>query len=187
MKGYGASVEWYWHGLVRYPERNFCQCHFVHQESHMDCPGSEARPLRSEAGYHTAGGGLVTTDSCHMTDPFPSGFIRNLFMHKELAESQCVFVSPLGELKDTATALAGIPTADGHLWDLSINLSGLFGEIHNCNFLCCLIWAWTFVSDTVGGIGCRGRYFDLTKRNGEDCIMRKFMICIHQISQAWSN
>ena len=82
MKGYGASVEWYWHGLVRYPDRNFCQCYFVHDESHMECPGSEARPLRSEAGYHTAGGLVTTeTDSCHMTDPIPNGFIWNLFMH----------------------------------------------------------------------------------------------------------
>jgi hypothetical protein len=52
---------------------------------------------------------------------------------EELAESQCVFVSPVGKLKDTATALAGIPRADGHLGDLSIYLSGLLGEIKNCN------------------------------------------------------
>jgi len=58
---------------------------------------------------------------------------------EELAESQCEFVSPLGKLKDTAIVLAGIPRADGHLGDLSMNLSGLFGEIQNCNYACCLI------------------------------------------------
>jgi hypothetical protein len=58
---------------------------------------------------------------------------------EELAESQCVFVSPLGILKDTAIGSAGIPRAEGHLGDLSVNFIGLFGQMHNCNFACCLI------------------------------------------------
>jgi hypothetical protein len=81
---------------------------------------------------------------------------------EELAESQCVFVSPLGKLKDTTIALAGIPRAGGHLGDLSINLSGRLGQIQNCNFACCLIWACIFVSHIVGGIRCRERHLDLT-------------------------
>jgi hypothetical protein len=192
--GYGASVEWYWHGLVKYPDRNFCQCHFVHQESHTDCAGSEARPLWSEVGY-TYSRGLVTrgTHSCQMTDPFPNGFIRNLFMHGGVVLDSarcchCVFVSPLGKLKDTVTALGGIPTAQGRLGDLSIKSSGLFGEIQNCNFACNFNWAWSFVYHTEEEIRWRGRYLGLrTQRNGEDYTMRNFMICTHQTSRGWSN
>jgi hypothetical protein len=109
-----------------------------HQESHTDCPGSEARPLWSEVGY-TYSRGLVT-DSCQMTGPFPNGFIWNSFIHEGnvLVSTRCatVFVSPLGKMKDTVTALGGIPTTCGHLGDLSINSSDLFGEIQNSNFYC---------------------------------------------------
>jgi hypothetical protein len=41
MNKYGALVEWYWQGKLKYSDRNVSQCHFVHHKCHMDLPGIE--------------------------------------------------------------------------------------------------------------------------------------------------
>jgi hypothetical protein len=43
---YGAQVEWYWQGKLKYWEDNFSQCYFVHHKSHADLSRIEAGSLR---------------------------------------------------------------------------------------------------------------------------------------------
>jgi hypothetical protein len=43
MNEYGALVEWYWQGKLKYWEEHLSQCHSVHHKSHKEWPAPDVR------------------------------------------------------------------------------------------------------------------------------------------------